>query len=452
MLASTFRRLAAILVAVAVLGGVVAYVLWPSHRGSVGPASPFPVGVIYGTKDQWGSGGPSDPPYRTPTDIERYYQPWLDGSGTGHHSAVTISATRVGINSSDLAGCGSSPAGPLQSCFTAHPLSAWAPGSPGHWKGVVDLEVPMLTRVAPPASLVTRSARKTIKLDLEWGAYGTGTKVAPGAFPYTINYRNLASALVGAHLSSAYIDIDPESEGSWNNTQFGPDPAAWAKYYDNIHDDMLSVPGAHFRFVWTTGLFVSTTSVNGKTKPSVDAAFPGDADVDVVSLDWHDNNFGTVEINGREVPEPYSNGDCTGRLPRNCHLTTADWTRAWTSWYLPAAHTAQSVYGLQWWSTFAQSHRKQFGFSSWGLDSGGDNAYLIQQVWLWLDSLPHGSIAFAIYDTDPTDSYYTDPHGPFGGTVLTGTQRGVSDGTIYKAAPCEYRKWFGQLRSLKCEA
>ena len=420
-----------------------------SPQPALNPGSPFPVGVIYGDFNEYASAdGTPKPPYRNPQALATYYQAWLDGAGTATRSAVQVTSTRVGVSVDNLANCGADYASDPAGCFTSDHLTAWEP-SPA-WTGTVDFSVPMLSRKAVPEPYSSHSALKTIKRNLEWGAYGTGTSENPGPFPYASNYQNLARALVSDNLSHSYIDIGVESEGDWNPTQFGPDPTAWAQYYDHIQMTMSGVPGAHFRFVWTTGLFVSTTATDGTTKVSPEAAYPGDQAVNVVALDWYDANFGQVQINGRSSAEPYPPRDCAGVLPASCQLTAADWAQAWNGWYLPATNTAYYVYGLNWWAQFAEVHSKQIAFSAWGLSKAGDDAYLIPRVWLWLKSLPPGTVAFATYSNDGVANYYTNPHGPFAGVDLSPQEPNVANGTIYTYAPCEYQKWFGEQRNLTC--
>ena len=217
----------------------------------------------------------------------------------------------MGVSVDNLAHCGADYASDPAGCFASDHLTAWEPSSA--WTGTVDFSLPMLSRKAVPEPYSSHSALKIIKRNLEWGVYGTGTSENPGTFPYASNYQNLARS-VSDNLSHSYIDIGVESEGDWNPTQFGPDPTAWARYYENIQMTMSGVPGAHFRFVWTTGLFVSTTATDGTTKVSPEAAYPGDQAVNVVALDWYDANFGQVQINGRS----YDNHTRCRTAPESC--------------------------------------------------------------------------------------------------------------------------------------
>jgi hypothetical protein len=183
----------------------------------------------------------------------------------------------------------------------------------------------------------------------------TSTTLAIGATgAYDAHFVTAAQHLVAAGLGNAVIRLGHEFNQKWPRWAAQSNPAAYAAYYRHIVTAMRSVAGQSFRFTWCPA------SAYAGWDPTT--AWPGDAYVDYVSVDSYDS---------------------------------------W--WNHPAATpqqrwsfivTNQKQGGLTFWSAFAASHAKPFGFAEWGLvdkdatmadgGGGGDDPYYVQQMHDWI--------------------------------------------------------------------
>jgi len=138
---------------------------------------------------------------------------------------------------------------------------------------------------------------------------------------------------------------------------------------------MRSVAGQSFRFTWCPSA--------GYAGWDATTAYPGDAYVDVVSVDSYDAWWN----------HPYA-------TPQ----------QRWA-----AIVTANKQGGLDFWASFATAHAKPLGFSEWGLvnkdapmatgptggGGGGDDPYYIQQMHDWIAT---HNVGYETYmDTDAAD-------------------------------------------------
>ncbi len=102
----------------------------------------------------------------------------------------------------------------------------------------------------------------------------------------------LAQKLVASGLSTAYLRLGWEFDGSWTNwaATTPSAEASFAGYFQQIVSAMRSVPGEQFRFEWNPDAGAFTQSGY-----SVAAAYPGNAYVDVIGLDAYDQSWATPQ-------------------------------------------------------------------------------------------------------------------------------------------------------------
>jgi Glycosyl hydrolase family 26 len=104
---------------------------------------------------------------------------------------------------------------------------------------------------------------------------------ATGAYdPY---FAEMARNLVAAGQGNAILRIGWEFNGDWYPWSASQDPAAFVAYWQRIVDAIRAVPGAHFTFDWAPNL--------GRAAVAPDSVYPGDAYVDVIGLDVHDQDW-----------------------------------------------------------------------------------------------------------------------------------------------------------------
>jgi hypothetical protein len=194
-------------------------------------------------------------------------------------------------------------------------------------------------------------------------AVGTLAQGATGAF--NSYYVTLAQTLVNGGESNAYLRLGWEFDGSWMPwaATTPSAEASFAAYFQQIVSSMRSVSGEHFRFVWNPDAGAFTQSGY-----SVAAAYPGNADVDVIGLDAYDQTWATPQT------------------PAN----------AWSSTALPALTAAQQ---------FASSNGKPLAFTEWGVairSDGhglGDDPYFINQMVSWMKK-PSNDVTYETYFDD----------------------------------------------------
>jgi hypothetical protein len=191
-------------------------------------------------------------------------------------------------------------------------------------------------------------------------ALGTLAQGATGA--YNSYFVTLAQALVAGGASNAYLRLGWEFDGSWFSWSAATSAAeaSYASYFGQIVTAMRSVPGAAFRFVWNPDAGAFT-----EAGYSVEAAYPGDAYVDVIGLDSYDQTWATPQT------------------PAN----------AWSSTTLPALVAAQE---------FAASVGKPLALPEWGViirSDGhglGDDPYYVNHIVSWMETASNG-VAFESY-------------------------------------------------------
>lgn len=127
------------------------------------------------------------------------------------------------------------------------------------------------------------------------------------------------------------------------------DPHNWVKMYRRVVQTLRSVTGAHFQFDWC--------SVPGNIAIPQDAIYPGDAYVDIISMDVYNQRW---DVHAPNTPE-------------------AQWNALLT---MP--------YGLTWLSDFARKHGKKVAIPEWATGTGmngrarGDDAYFVRHMAKWI--------------------------------------------------------------------
>ena len=177
----------------------------------------------------------------------------------------------------------------------------------------------------------------------------SGGSLASGASGgYNSHFTQTAQRLVANGQADATLRIGWEFNGTWFRWSAANDPASYAAYFRQIVSTMRAVSGQHFKFEWNPAL--------GKVAVAPDQAYPGDAYVDYIALDFYDNSW----IANHQDP-----------------------VARWDS-YL------NQPYGLKWHRDFAAAHGKPMTYPEWGLmirpdgHGGGDNPYFIDQMYSWI--------------------------------------------------------------------
>ena len=179
-------------------------------------------------------------------------------------------------------------------------------------------------------------------------------------------FRALGALLVKDGFAGAIIDLGREMTGGWYNWSERncppAEPDCYVLAWRHAVDAMRSVPGQHFRFLWT--VFPGTAA-------AIDA-WPGAAYVDLVGTDIYD------WYGGPDYTYPHT---ASGQLDHD-----AKWRQILT----------QSG-GLDWIARFSQLTGKPIAIPEWGLDfhsfGGQDDPAFITRMLAWL----HAHHAIRVY-------------------------------------------------------
>ena len=206
-------------------------------------------------------------------------------------------------------------------------------------------------------------ARKLIYIAGEWAGTGSLSQGATGA--YDTHWVNLAKNLVAYNLADTDIRILHEFSGGWYAWAACGQLDAFKIYFRRIVTAMRSVPGQHFTFTFNPNIGMGSTCAASTTPYNPADAWPGDAYVDNIGLDYYDDDYGAYPTSG-----------------------TITQTMRDTAWSDQLNHPA----GLTAWASFATLHAKPLVFCEWGLwnvgphHGGGDNASYIQRMHDWIAS------------------------------------------------------------------
>ncbi len=194
----------------------------------------------------------------------------------------------------------------------------------------------------------------------------SATLAAAAAGADDARFRALGALLVKDGFAGAIIDLGREMTGGWYNWSERKCPPAEPDCYvlawRHAVDAMRSVPGQHFRFLWT--VFPGTAA-------AIDA-WPGTAYVDLVGTDIYD------WYGGPHYTYPHT---ASGQLDHDA------------KWQQILSQTG----GLDWIARFSQLTGKPIAIPEWGLDfhsfGGQDDPAFITRMLAWL----HAQHAIGVY-------------------------------------------------------
>ncbi len=210
----------------------------------------------------------------------------------------------------------------------------------------------------------------------------SGALAAAAAGADDARFRALGALLVQDGFAGAIIDLGREMTGDWYNWSEEKCPRAEPDCYvlawRHAVDAMRSVPGQHFRFLWT--VFPGTAA-------AIDA-WPGAAYVNLVGTDIYDWYGGP----GYTYPHTAS-----GQLDHN-----AKWRQILTQ---PG--------GLDWLARLSQLTGKPIAIPEWGLDfhsfGGQDDPAFITRMLAWLHAHHAIGVYWAVQHVTPAPAV---PPGP----------------------------------------
>ena len=171
-------------------------------------------------------------------------------------------------------------------------------------------------------------------------------------------FYRLGELLVQDGFADAIINLSREMNGSWyawsERRAPSSEPGAFIVAWRQVVTTMRSVPGAHFKFLWTLYPNQATAA----------PCWPGSSYVDYVGtdiLDWYGGPDGSY---------PHT---ASGAL---------DWAVHWQQ------DLTATPGGLDWIAQFSQLTRKPIIIPEWGLDfhtfGGHDDAYFLTHMTAWL--------------------------------------------------------------------
>jgi len=182
--------------------------------------------------------------------------------------------------------------------------------------------------------------------------------VAVAAGDYNPQFYDLGKLLVTDGLSHTIIDLGREMNGSWyewSEHRAPPsEPDAYILAWRQIVTTMRSVPGQHFKFMWTVYM----------ANASVAESWPGSAYVDYIGtdiFDWYGGGNGTY---------PHTASGALDHEEKWQQILTAE----------PG--------GLNWMAAFSQATGKPVIIPEWGLDfhtfGGQDDPLFITNMLAWM--------------------------------------------------------------------
>ena len=184
------------------------------------------------------------------------------------------------------------------------------------------------------------------------------TLVAAAAGDYNSQFYNLGELLVRDGLGDTIVDLGREMNGTWYewSEQHAPssEPDAYILAWRQIVTTMRSVPGQHFKFLWT--IYPANASVA--------ESWPGGAYVDYIGTDIFDW-YGGVNYTYPHTP--------SGALDHE-----EKWQQILTA----------EPGGLNWMAAFSQVTGKPIVIAEWGLDfhtfGGRDDLLFITNMMAWM--------------------------------------------------------------------
>jgi hypothetical protein len=186
----------------------------------------------------------------------------------------------------------------------------------------------------------------------------SSTLVAAAAGDFNSQFYDLGELLVKDGLGNTIIELGREMNGSWYewSEQRAPpsEPDAYILAWRQIVTAMRSVPGQHFKFLWTVY----------PTNTSVAESWPGSAYVDYIGTDIFD------WYGGPDYTYPHTASGALDHEKKWHQILTAE----------PG--------GLNWMATFSQATGKPIIIPEWGLDfhafGGQDDPLFITNMLAWM--------------------------------------------------------------------
>ena len=186
----------------------------------------------------------------------------------------------------------------------------------------------------------------------------SSTLVAAAAGDYNSTFYDLGKLLVKDGLSRTIIDLGREMNGAWyewSEERAPPsEPDAYILAWRQIVRTMRSVPGQHFKFLWTVFM----------TNASVAESWPGSAYVDYIGTDIFD------WYGGPNYTYPHTASGALDHQGKWQQILTAE----------PG--------GLNWMAAFSQATGKPIIIPEWGLDfhtfGGQDDLLFITNMMAWM--------------------------------------------------------------------
>jgi hypothetical protein len=184
---------------------------------------------------------------------------------------------------------------------------------------------------------------------------------------YDAQWLTLGRNLVAAKLPNTLVRPGWEFNGNWYAWSAAGRPAQYVGCFRHIVTTMRRVTGQHFTFDWNV-------NVNSTASFNPTSAYPGDAYVDYVGVDTYDTYW-----TGYNSPQP----------------TATQQASAWN-------YLSRGGYGLNFWSAFAQAHRKQLALPEWGVSrlpnnkGGGDDPDFIDKMFAFMADRSH-NVAYMHY-------------------------------------------------------
>jgi hypothetical protein len=203
-----------------------------------------------------------------------------------------------------------------------------------------------------------RGTGKTLVAGVPLAGGGLGSMGAGAAGANDGHFRDLARALVANGQPNAILRLGWEFNGDWFPWSARSNPGGFASYFRHAVTAMRSVPGGGgLRFDWNPGIGPGHVP---------EAAYPGDAYVDIIGADIYDRSYGA------RVADP-----------------GARW-----------ADFMNRPYGLRWHRDFARAHGKPMSFPEWGVSDihvGGGRADNPQFVNALADWIAVNNVAYQSY-------------------------------------------------------
>src|SRR5215467_2262458 len=186
----------------------------------------------------------------------------------------------------------------------------------------------------------------------------SSTLVAAAAGDYNSKFYDLGKLLVEDGFSNTIIDLGREMNGTWyewSEHRAPPsEPDAYIRAWRQIVTAMRSVPGQHFKFLWT--VFMDSAAVAD--------SWPGSKYVDYIGTDIFD------WYGGPHKTYPHT---ASGALDHE-----AKWQQILTT----------QPGGLNWMAAFSHATGKPIIIPEWGLDfhtfGGQDNPMFITNMMAWM--------------------------------------------------------------------